>query len=133
MEDVLQQALEPALRDLRTVGIRPRIEDSDWAKEWDEELDRASAMLRGRDAHMLGIAVARWWPDADQVVSVTEQVQEWAIEELWYTGASTSWPECPHHPAAHPMEAALISGEAWWTCPSYQSPVARIGQLTDRR
>jgi hypothetical protein len=132
VEDVLQQALEPVLRDLRTAGVRPRIEDSDWAKEWDEELDRASAMLWGRLGG-LGIAVARWWPDADQIVCVAEQVQEWAVEELWTVGASTSWPECPHHPAAHPMEASLIRNEAWWACPHYQSPVARIGQLTDLR
>ena len=133
MEDVLQQVLEPALRDLRIVGIRPRIEESDWAKEWDEELDRASAMLRGRYGFRMGIAVARWWPDADQIVCVAEQVQEWAIEELWRNGASTSWPECPHHPAAHPMDPALISDEAWWVCPHYQSTVARIGELADLR
>jgi hypothetical protein len=126
MHEVLVRAFEPVLRDLRSAAITPvRIEDSDWSGD----PDRPAAMLWGSHGGQ-GVAVATALSDVERTVSVADQVQEWAIEELWARGASTSWPACPSHPARHPMLALVSGGEAWWGCPADRTTVTPIGALS---
>jgi hypothetical protein len=126
VEDVLRQALDPILRDLRAAAVvSERIEDSDWTGD----PDRPAAMLWGVDGGGRGIAVARSETDVERIASMADQVQEWAIEELWGVGASTNWPCCPLHPDSHPMQAVARSDGTWWTCPAGQTAIALIGAL----
>jgi hypothetical protein len=41
---------------------------------------------------------------------VTDQVQEWAVEELCSFGGPTNWPECPLHSDFHPLSAVVRGG-----------------------
>jgi hypothetical protein len=102
-----------------------RIEDSDWTAD----PDRPAAMLWGVDGGGRGIAVVRSETDAERIASLADQVQEWAIEELWGAGGSANWPGCPLHPDSHPMQAVARSDGAWWTCPAGRTAIALIGAL----
>lgn len=125
MEELLQQALEPVLRDLRGAGVAvPRVEDDDWA----DDPDALSLMLWSSDGSGTGVYVSRSAPACDRIAGMADQVQEWAIEELWGQ-ASTSWPECPHHCNSHPMRATTRDGVAVWSCPADGTPVSEIGAL----
>jgi hypothetical protein len=59
---------------------------------------------------------------------MADQVQEWAIEELWGAGASTNWPCCPLHPDNHPMQAVA---QRWCVVdvPAGRTAIALIGAL----
>jgi len=59
---------------------------------------------------------------------VADQVQEWAIEELWGE-APTNWPPCPHHPNSHPMKVSTSEAAAMWTCPADEAPIAPVGAV----
>lgn len=126
MDEVLHEALEPILRDLRAAGLdEPRIEERDWAGD----PERPSAMLWTRDGSASGVSVLRSATAAERVVAVTDQVQEWAIEgQLWGEGP-TNWPRCPHHPGNHPMQAATVNDSAVWVCPATDEVVALVGGL----
>jgi hypothetical protein len=124
MDEVLRQAMEPVLRDLAGTGVAPRIEDDDWTGD----PNHPSVMLWSPDGSGTGVSVARFDPLVERVASVTDQVQEWAIEELWGK-ASTNWPPCPQHPNGHPMKATTRDGAAVWVCPADEALMARIGQL----
>ena len=79
MHPQLARALEPVLRDLRaTGGPVPEVVD----EPWDPDPAAASALLRGRGDGGSGTNLALDRPLPEQVARVTEQVQEWAIEEL---------------------------------------------------
>jgi hypothetical protein len=126
MDDALSEAMAPVLRDLGYAGIAaPRIDEDDWSGD----PTCASAMLRSADGGGTGVHVSRSMPAVERVVAMAEQVQEWAIEELWAQGASTSWPACPHHPGTHPLQAAERDGEAVWICPVDRTAVAPVGAL----
>jgi hypothetical protein len=121
----LERALRPVLDDLRSTGAPvPRIEPSDWSGD----TDRPGAMLWSPDGSGRGVAVTLGRPLAEQVVDVADQVQEWAVEELWGS-APTNWPPCPRHPTTHPLEARLVTGAAWWVCPHEGRAVSEIGHL----
>jgi hypothetical protein len=125
VDEVLQQAMEPVLRDLRGAGVAPpRIEDDDWTGD----TDSASAMLRSPDGSGRGVYVSRLAPGFERVAAMADQVQEWAIEELWGQ-APTNWPPCPPHPDSHPMSAAARGGAAVWECPVDETVIAPIGAL----
>jgi hypothetical protein len=88
VDRLLEQAMEPVLPDLRSAGIAaPRVEDDDWAAD----PDWASAMLRSPDGSGTGVRVTRSASEADRVMEIADQIQEWAIEELWGL-APTNWP-----------------------------------------
>jgi hypothetical protein len=59
---------------------------------------------------------------------VANQIQEWAIEELWATTA-TNWPRCPRHPDSHPTKASTREATAVWTCPADELVISTIGEL----
>jgi hypothetical protein len=125
VDELLQQAMAPVLRDLRGAGIAaPRIEDDDWT----DDPDAASVMLWSPDGGGTGVYVSRSAPACERVAAMADQVQEWAIEELWGQ-ASTNWPECPHHPNSHPLKAITRDGVAVWSCPADQTPFSQIGAL----
>ena len=127
MNEVLEQTLAPVLRDLSGAGLAPaRIEEENWTG-----LEhRPSAMVRSADGSGSGISVDRQATSAERVAAVADQIQEWAIEELWGR-ASTNWPRCPHHPETHPMKATVQHQTAVWVCPVDDKPVALIGSLTE--
>ncbi|WP_050758290.1 hypothetical protein [Xylanimonas cellulosilytica] len=125
MDELLRQAMEPVLRDLRGAGlVVPRIEDHDWA----DHPDVVSVMVWSPDGSGTGVSVSRSAPLYDRVAAMADQVQEWAIEELWGR-ASTSWPECPRHPDSHPMRATVRDDVAVWSCPADGTPFSEIGAL----
>ncbi len=121
----LARALVRVLHDLTTTGSPlPEVDDVEWTGHPGD----ASAYLRSPDGSTVGIRVDLGEPDAEQLASVADQVQEWAVEELW-SSRPTNWPRCPHHPDTHPLQAAVLDGGAWWTCPQGGGRVARIGSL----
>ena len=125
MDPELVRALAPVLADLRATGAPvPRIEEHDWTGQ----RDRPGAVLRGRGGSGQGVATTRGRPPAQQVTEVADQVQEWAVEDLWGT-APTNWPRCPHHPMTHPLEARLQDAAAWWVCPRDGVRVSEVGAL----
>ena len=125
MDPELTRALAPVLADLRATGAPlPRIE----ASGWPADATRAGAMLWSRRGSGQGVAVTLGRPPAEQVAEVADQVQEWAVEDLWGT-APTNWPPCPHHPTTHPLEARLDDATAWWVCPRGGSRVSPVGTL----
>jgi hypothetical protein len=120
----LTEALEPVLRDLTTSGaVRPEIRDEPWAD------DEPSAMLYGHDGSGQGVWVQADDALAERVATVTDQVQEWVIEELWSLHRPATWPECPAHPDTHPLQPIAKSDRACWICPATRDEIAEIGAL----
>ncbi len=64
-----------------------------------------------------------------RIASVADQVQEWAVEQLWYAGRPATWPECPQHPDGHPLEASVMDEVAVWRCPRSKARIATVGSL----
>jgi hypothetical protein len=68
------------------------------------------------------------------VVRLAGDVQEWEIEELAAAGQPATWPECPGHPDAHPLEPFVDRGNvAVWRCPRAGRVIGEIGTLGTRR
>lgn len=125
MDDVLSEAMAPVLRDLRSAGIAaPRIEDRDWA----DDPDSASVTMWSADGSGVGVYVSRSASAPDRVAMVTDQVQDWAIEQLWGR-ATTNWPPCPPHPETHPMRVSVRDGVAVWTCPAAGAAITPVGTV----
>lgn len=122
---LLSHAMEPVLRDVRASGVpSPEVREEDWA---DDPL-RETAYLCSADGSMSGIAVELGLGEVDQIVGVTDQVQDWVIEELQGSGA-TNWPPCPNHPDSHPLHSDNLDGVAMWTCPTDGTPCWPVGSL----
>ncbi|GAB4080162.1 hypothetical protein GCU67_15975 [Modestobacter muralis] len=85
-------------------------------------------MLWSPDGSGQGVAVSAGGPPAEQEVEVADQVQKWAVEELWGS-APTNWPRCPRHPTTHPLASRLLGGVAWWICPHDGVAVSEVGRL----
>lgn len=121
----LLAALEPILRDLRAGGVpEPRIVGDDWPGQ----VGVAGAILWSSDGSGSGVSVVLDEPFPQQVASVADQVQEWAIEELWGTDR-TNWPACPAHPGAHPLVVGDAGSAVDWVCPRSGIAVCRVGEL----
>ena len=118
---VLDRAVTPVLRDLRSTGApEPGIGGHGWV---DDPLV-ASAMLAGSTGLIVVIDVL----EEHRIAAAASQVQEWVIEEVWGS-TTTNWPPCPHHGATHPLRSAVLDGIATWICPNDGTPVSRIGSL----
>jgi hypothetical protein len=102
----------------------PRVDDADWTAL----NGMASAHVWSPDGSGMGIWLTLAVSRAQQIARVADQVQEWAIGELWGS-APTNWPPCPHHPTTHPLEAEVRDGAAWWSCPKDGTAVAVVGTL----
>jgi hypothetical protein len=124
VDELLWESIEPVLHDLRGAGISPpRFEDSDWIVS----PNRVAAKLRSPDGDSTGVSVSRSDPVHERVAELADQVQEWAIEELW--GRGSNWPQCPQHPSSHPMQATTRDGAAVWACPADRAVAVAIGTL----
>ena len=119
MEKALRDALDVLLPEVqRTSGLRPFLEErGGWV------------MLLNQDGQGQGVQL-RGDGEPDELAQLADQVQEWAVEELWSRGRSTSWPECPFHPNSHPLEPAVVAGAASWRCPKTAERIAAIGALS---
>jgi hypothetical protein len=125
MNEVLGQALDLVLRDIRSTGVpEPDVRDDGWP---DDE-DNASASLWSRDGSGVGVRVHLAASEADRVAQVADQLQEWVIEELW-GHAPTNWPRCPHHPDNHPLRASTRDRSAVWVCPAEGTAFSPVGSL----
>jgi hypothetical protein len=122
----LASALEAVVRDLRnTGGIELRISEEPATSDPGYE---SVLMLSGRRC-WTGLLAPLAMADDERLVHVADQVQEFVFEELARVGLPVTWPECPEHPASHPLEPVLTSGRPSWQGPKSGSTVSRIGEL----
>lgn len=127
MEEAMEHVLSPVMHDLRLAGVEwpPRFAES-WLAS---DPDWLSVSLISPDGTDKAISVRRDWPTALMVAEAADQVQEWAIDEL-FPRAPTNWPRCPRHPQTHPLKASVVGAIAVWICPLDLIPVTRIGEMT---
>ncbi|HEY6481075.1 MAG TPA: hypothetical protein VIZ00_13665 [Streptosporangiaceae bacterium] len=126
MDTALAGALAPVLHDLRTSGsVLPEVRD----QQWDGIEGQATAYLYSPDGSGQGVFVMTGEPLPQQIASVADQVQEWAVEELCSVGRATNWPPCPQHPGSHPLSPVAQGSQAVWTCPATGLAISEIGQL----
>jgi hypothetical protein len=126
VDNALAEALTPVLRDLANAGsVIPEVRDS----QWSSFEGQATAMLYSRDGSGQGISAMTGEPLPERIASVTDQVQDWAVEELGSIGSPTNWPQCPQHPDSHPLSPVVRQGRAVWNCPKTGHVVSEIGQL----
>ncbi|MEV6410958.1 hypothetical protein [Kribbella sp. NPDC051718] len=122
----LANALEAVVRDLRnTGGIELRISDEPATSDPGYE---SVLLLSGRRS-WTGLLAPIALTDDERLAHVADQIQEFVFEELARLGLPVTWPECPEHPASHPLTPVLTSGLPSWQCPRSGDTVAPIGQL----
>ncbi len=125
MDAELEAALAPVLADLASAtALAPRFEDVDWPVE-----GAVGTMLFLQGAGGAGVSITKSADRTDQVVSLADQVQDWAVEALSGSGRSPVWPECPEHPDSHPLRPIERSGAAFWVCPVSQDEISAIGSF----
>jgi hypothetical protein len=126
-----RDAMAPLLRDLAVSGeLAPELAD----RSWDDGQDVVSGFIYQPGlGGWWGIRVQVTWPEADRVVNLAGQVQEWAVEALWTAARSATWPECPEHPNSHPLAPTVDGADAAvWRCPASNRVVSAIGKLKRR-
>jgi hypothetical protein len=122
----LRSALDLVLSDLLvTTGIAPEVRDTQWSAYEGQE----SAFLVASDGSSSGVFILGE-DTPTQVATAADTVQAWAFDELWSSGKSTAWPECPDHPDSHPLRPKVIAGNAVWCCPRTATVVDEVGRLT---
>jgi hypothetical protein len=122
----LESALVPVLRDLEaTTDLGYVIGESQWSGVEGQQ----TAVISGRHGGQ-GIFVRAGEIAVAQVAGLADQIQEWAVEQLWYEGRPATWPECPSHPDSHPLEPVVQGGSAVWRCPVSLAVVSVVGSLT---
>ena len=126
MHQNLRSALDLVLSDLlSTTGTAPEFRDDHWSSYEGQK----TALIVASDGSSSGVFIlGEDMPT--QVATAAETVQEWAFDELWSTGKSTAWPECPDHPDSHPLSPKVIASKAVWCCPRTAAVMAEIGHLT---
>jgi hypothetical protein len=125
MDAELEAALVPVLADLSSAtALIPGFEDVDWPVE-----GAVGTMLFLQGAGRAGVSITKSAERADQVVSLADQVQNWAVEALSGSGRSPIWPECPEHPDSHPLRPIGRSGTALWVCPVSHDEISAIGSF----
>jgi hypothetical protein len=123
--------MDLVLHDLRsTNGPVPKLSDSPPFDEVDDngDVQIAGVWLRGQGGAGQGVSLMVSAGEAYRIYCVADQVQQWAIDELW-PGSPTNWPPCPTHPNSHPLVAEIVGEVAVWMCPADSMPVAPIGAL----
>ena len=126
----LSEALALVMRDLaasRAVLLEVR------DVQWSDFPGHDTAMLHSRDGSGQGISVMAGDAFPEQVASVADQMQEWAVEELWARHRPATWPECPDHPNAHPLSPRVRNRRAVWVCPKTGRFVSDVGGLPGSR
>jgi hypothetical protein len=126
MHPELESALVPVLRDLETSTDLGFVIAED---QWSDFEGQETAVISGRHGGQGIFVLAGERADA-QVVALADQIQEWAVEQLWSEGKRATWPECPSHPDSHPLEPVVHDGSAVWRCPVSLAVVSVVGSLT---
>jgi hypothetical protein len=122
----LTEALQPVLDDLRNSrSVIPDVCD----EQWSDYPGQVTAMMYGADGSGQGISVLAEVPLPERVRALADQIQDWAVEELWAADRPTNWPACPQHPDSHPLQAGLAEGRPVWCCPETDLVVGEIGHL----
>ncbi|WP_327033356.1 hypothetical protein [Micromonospora ureilytica] len=126
MERELAAALEPIFSDLgKPGGVQPDLRDEPWR----DDPQTASAFLYASDGSGHGISIYLGLSAVTQIVTLADQVQDWAVEALWSLGRATNWPPCPQHPNSHPLAAVVHADRAVWACPTAGTDISEIGTL----
>lgn len=132
---VLDAVMAPVLHDLRAAdALVPEVRYEAWEEQGP---DYVSAFIApsgiappGRTLGSQGVRVTLAQPAAERVAALADQVQEWEVEALAAAGRPATWPQCPEHPASHPLEPAVSAdGGAIWRCPRSGLAVCAIGEL----
>lgn len=120
----LEDALDAVVRDLRsTGGITLRVAGAPAVAGYGSVL-----LLSGRRSST-GVLAPVEMSDSERLVHIADQVQEFVFEELARLGLSATWPECPEHPASHPLTPVLAASGPCWQCPKSGDTVGTIGEL----
>lgn len=112
--DSTQRLIDLATRLALTSGItvavssEPALDDPDYDSFW---------LLSSTEGSQTRIVVLKDLPRIVQDVAVAEQLQEFVIEERATHGLTAAWPDCPEHPATHPLNAVEAGDHAVWVCP----------------
>jgi hypothetical protein len=123
----LRTALNLVLRDLAaTGGITLRLLDEPSDKDPEYE---SLWMLSGR-RDRTGLLAPLDLPAPERLVHIADQIQEFVSEELGRLELPATWPECPEHPASHPLTPELTSSGPAWVCPKSADTIAPIGELS---
>ena len=126
VDSQLEAALPPVRSDLaNTIGLTFIVRE----EHWSDHPDQRTAWLAGDSGGGVGIFVMAGESAPAQVAAIADQVQEWAIEELWGQGRSATWPVCPEHPKTHSLKPVVHDGVAVWCCPVSLAVVSAIGSL----
>jgi hypothetical protein len=126
VEPFLRDALDVVIPEVeRTTGLVLIVVDHGYV----DPLGRDWTMLLNEEGHGLGLSVNEGDSPVQRLAHLADQVQEWAVEELWRQGLPATWPECPLHPNSHPLQPAVVDDKAVWSCPKDAEVVARIGEL----
>jgi hypothetical protein len=123
----LSDALALVMSDLAVSGPAvPQVRDV----QWSDAPGQDTAMLRSQDGSGQGVWVMAGVAFPEQVASMADQVQVWAVEELAARGQPATWPECSEHPNGHPLAPLVRDGRAVWVCPMSGRVVSEIGGLS---
>ena len=124
---VLEETVAPVLRDLIATGaLVPDLR----AEAHEERDDHVCGWIRGPGGTGTGVSIYLARPVPERIAELTEQLQEWEIEELASAGRPATWPECPEHPNAHPLEPVVTDQQvAVWRCPRSGRVAGQIGAL----
>ena len=121
--ELIREALAPVLRDVQaTTDVQLTVRDGA-----EPETHGPWAWVDTSAGSTIGFPLDPADTEPERILAAAEQVQELLIEELW--ARASNWPMCPSHRSSHPMQAKLVSDQAWWCCPTDSSLVARIGTL----
>ena len=86
MDIALSEALAQVLRDLGTYGAPvPHVPD----KQWSNLPGQVTAMLHDTDGTAQSVCAMAAEPLPQRIVSLSDQVQEWAVEALWRAGPTS--------------------------------------------
>lgn len=108
----------------------PKLRESPVLDEVDDfgDVQIVGVWLGGQGGARTGVTVMISADEAYRIYRVADQVQEWAIEELW-PASPTNWPPCPRHPDSHPLVAEIVDDVAVWMCPRDATAISPIGGL----
>jgi hypothetical protein len=122
----LEAALGLVIRDLQsTGGISLNVLD----EPTDDDPRYESMWLLSDSGSRTGLLGPLDMTEPERVAHVADQVQDFVHEELGCMGRPATWPECPEHPASHPLTPTLISSSACWQCPKSGDTLGAIGEL----
>ncbi|AEV82798.1 hypothetical protein ACWT_1779 [Actinoplanes sp. SE50] len=68
-------------------------------------------------------------PLYQRVATAADQLHDWLLECLPELGLPAVWPECPEHPATHPLTVGIADDVPVWKCPRTGTVHAELGAL----